>query len=134
MEAHLKIIGYIMLVLAIVHIGFPRYFNWKIEFKSVSLINTQMMYVHTFFIGLIIFLMALLCILYATELVQTTFGQVISLGLSIFWGIRLVFQFFVYSTKLWRGKTFETSVHVLFSLLWTYFTVTFLFIYLNIEF
>lgn len=134
MEMHLNIIGYILLVLATVHVAFPRYFNWKIEFQPVSLINTQMMYVHTFFIGLIIFLMGLLCTLYSEELVQTSFGRVISLGLFIFWGTRLIFQFFVYSPKLWRGKKFETSVHIVFSLLWTYFTITFLFIYLGIEY
>lgn len=134
MEVHLNVIGYIMFVLATVHIAFPRYFNWKVEFQPVSLINTQMMYVHTFFIGLIILLMGLLCTLYADELTQTSFGKTISLGLFIFWGTRLIFQFFVYSSKLWRGKKFETSVHVVFSLLWTYFTITFLFIYLGIEY
>lgn len=134
MELQLNIIGYLFFVLAGVHIIFPRYFNWKVEFQPVSLINTQMMYVHTFFIGLIVFLMGLLCVFYAPEIVNTPFGQVVSLGLFIFWGTRLIFQLFIYSTKLWWGKKFETAIHVIFSLFWIYLTVTFLFIYLKIAY
>ena len=51
MEIHLKIIGFILIVLAFVHIIFPRYFAWKEQLKSLTLINKQMMYVHTFFIA-----------------------------------------------------------------------------------
>ena len=134
MELHLNIIGIIFFLLAAAHMIFPRYFNWKVEFKPLSLINSQMIYVHTFFIGLTILLMGLLCTLYADALVNTEFGRVISLGLFIFWGTRLIFQFFVYSSKLWRGKRFETIVHIIFSILWTYLTVIFLFVYLQIEF
>jgi len=133
MEQHLSIIGWIFLFLAVVHVSFPRYFNWKVEFKPLSLINSQMIYVHTFFIGLTILLMGLLCLIYPTELVTTELGRSICLGLFIFWGTRLIFQFFVYSSKLWRGKKFETIVHIVFSILWTYLTIIFLFIYLEIE-
>lgn len=133
MEIHLKIIGSIFFLLAVVHIAFPGYFNWKVEFKPLSLINSQMIYVHTFFIGLTILLMGLLCMLYAGELVNTDLGRVICLGLFIFWGTRLIFQLFVYSSKLWRGKKFETIIHIIFSILWTYLTVIFLFIYLKID-
>jgi hypothetical protein len=46
-----------------------------------------------------------------------------------FWAIRLFIQFFGYSTKLWKGKPFETSVHLLFSLFWAYLSLIFLAIY-----
>lgn len=133
MALHLNIIGFIFLLLASFHIAFPKYFNWKVEFKPLSLINSQMFYVDTFFIGLTIVLMGLLCIFYADELMSNPFGRVIALGLFIFWGIRLIFQFFVYSSKLWRGKKFETFIHIIFSMLWSYLTVIFLFVYLEIE-
>lgn len=44
----------------------------------------------------------------------------------MFWALRLFTQFFVYSPKLWRGKRFETVVHIAFSMLWTYATGLFL--------
>lgn len=124
-ETHLKIIGYLLMVLALVHITFPKYFSWKDELKQLSLVNKQMMQVHTFFIAFVVFLMGLLCATSYDDLIHMPLGKRIALGLSIFWGIRLLFQFFVYSPKLWKGKTFETIVHVVFSLFWVYLTVIF---------
>jgi hypothetical protein len=129
MLTHLKIIGLILIFLALVHVIFPKYFNWRLELKSLSLINRQMMTVHTFFIALTIFLMGLLCFTSAKEIIETELGNKIALGLGVFWSIRLFVQFFVYSVKLWKGKTFETIVHVFFSGLWIYFSIVFFTLY-----
>jgi hypothetical protein len=125
MEIHYKIAGVLLVSLALVHLIFPKYFNWRQDLKSLSLINRQMMFVHTFFIAFIVFLMGLLCLSSTTELIETKLGKNISAGLALFWTVRLFVQFFGYSRLLWRGKTFETSIHILFSLLWTYFSVIF---------
>lgn len=125
MELHLKIIGISLMVLACAHIVFPKYFDWKKELNSLSLINRQVMYVHTFFIALIIFLMGLLCFTESQELITTSLGKKIAAGLGIFWTIRLIFQFFGYSSKLWKGKAFETTIHILFSIFWMYSSFVF---------
>lgn len=125
MEIHYEIIGTILIALALVHVIFPKYFNWDTELKKLSLINRQMMTVHTFFIALVVLLMGLLCLTSSTDLVETQLGKTISLGLGIFWVVRLFVQFFGYSSKLWRSKTFETVIHILFSLLWIYFSIVF---------
>jgi len=125
MHVHLKIIGVLLIALALVHIMFPKYFNWDKELSSLSLINRQMMTVHTFFIALTVFLIGLLCLTSSNELIATNLGKKVSLGLGIFWTIRLLIQFFGYSSKLWKGKTFETSVHILFIFLWTYLSFIF---------
>ncbi len=126
MELQIKIIGLLLTILAIIHAIFPKYFNWKEELKQLSLINRQLIMVHTFFIALVVLLIGLLCMTSATELIQTKLGKTISLGLGIFWTIRLFFQFFIYSSLLWKGKIFETAVHILFSLLWIYMSTVFL--------
>ncbi len=131
MELHLKIIGILLIALATIHIFFPKYFDWKKELKSLSLINQQMMIAHTFFIALVVFLMGLLCLTSAKEIVDTKLGKIISLGLSVFWSFRLIAQFFWYSIKLWKGKLLETIIHIFFSALWIYLSVTFLMNYLN---
>jgi hypothetical protein len=95
----------------------------------LSLINRQVMYVHTFFIALVVLLMGILCLTSAKELIETDLGKKIVLGLGIFWMIRLFIQFFGYSSKLWKGKTFETIIHIVFSFLWTYLSTIFLMIY-----
>lgn len=126
MELHFKIAGILLMLLASVHVVFPRYFNWKESLKSLSLINRQMMIVHTFFIALVVFLMGLLCVSATSDLINTPLGKLVSLGMGIFWAFRLLIQFFGYSAKLWRGKTFETIIHILFSILWTYLTILFI--------
>ena len=131
MQLHLKIIGILLIALALLHITFPKYFNWDKELKSLSLINRQMMTIHTFFISLMLFLMGVLCLTSASEFIETSLGKKISLGLGLFWTIRLFIQFFGYSSELWKGKRFETAIHIIFSLLWTYLSVVFLLIYLN---
>jgi hypothetical protein len=123
MEILFKISGILLMGLSLVHVIFPRYFNWKQELASLRLINRQMMYVHTLFVALVVFLMGLLCFFCAEELVSTTLGKNVSLGLAIFWGLRLLVQFFGYSSALWRGKSLETAIHIFFSLLWIYLTL-----------
>lgn len=126
MEIHIRIIGVLLVALAFVHVVFPKYFRWKEELNSISLINKELMEVHTFFIALVVFLMGLLCLTSTTELIGTKLGKTITLGLGIFWITRLFIQFFGYSVELWKGKTFETVVHILFSIVWAYFSFVFL--------
>jgi hypothetical protein len=131
MEVHLKIIGYLLMLLALIHVVFPKYFNWKEELKYLSLINKQMMMVHTFFIALTVFLMGSIFVLESKELIETNLGRKIILGFAIFWSIRLFMQLFVYSPKLWRGKKFETIFHVFFTCFWVYISTVTWSIYLN---
>lgn len=131
MHIHLKIIGVLLMSLAIIHCVFPKFFDWKNDLKSLSLINKQIMIVHTFFIALVVFLMGLLCFTSSTALTETELGKSISLGLGIFWSLRLIIQFFGYSTKLWKGKPFETTIHILFSGLWIYISAIFWIIYIS---
>ncbi len=122
----LNLIGFFLVVLALLHGAFARYFNWRVEFAPVSLINRQMMYVHTFFIALVVLLMGVLCLTSATELVGTLLGRRVALGCGMFWLARLLIQLFGYSSELWRGKRFETIVHVVFIGFWSYLSYVFL--------
>ena len=111
MEIHLKIIGWLLMLLAGVHVIFPRYFNWGKEFSTLSLINRQMMYVHTFFIALVVFLMGILCVTSAKEIVETVLGKKIAFGLCVFWTMRFITQFFGYSSALWKGDRKSTRLN-----------------------
>jgi len=126
MEIHYKIIGLLLMLLALIHAIFPKYFHWKEELQHLSLMNRQMMQVHTFFIALVVFMIGLLCYTSSAELLNTNLGKKICLGLGIFWLIRLFFQLFGYSSNLWKGKKFETTVHILFIGFWLYMSVIFL--------
>ena len=126
MVLQLKAIGFLLIILALLHAAFARYFKWRTDFAPVSLINRQMMYVHTFFVALMVLLMGLLCLTSAPELVGTPLGRRVALGCGVFWLARLLIQFFGYSSELWRGKRFETGVHIVFAGFWSYLSVVFL--------
>ncbi len=128
MAFHVQLIGYLLLFLSLIHIVFPMYFQWSRELKVLSLVNRQIMYVHTFFIAFTVMLMGILCVSCTDALIHTPLGHTFSFGLGIFWGVRLLFQFFVYSPKLWRGKRFETFIHLVFIGLWSYLTFIFLYV------
>lgn len=131
MILQLYIAGTLFILLAIVHVIFPRYFRWKEELSTISLINKEMMYVHTFFIALVVFLMGALLISSADMLVGTILGKRVCLGLSFFWMVRFWFQFFGYSSSLWRGKKKETAIHIVFAVFWLYCAVLFFMVYLG---
>ncbi len=125
MELHLKIIGVLLVVLALMHAVFPKYFRWKKDLAALEPINRQMMYVHAFFIALTVFLMGILCFTSSREITETPLGRKVALGLAAFWAARLFIQFFGYSPQLWRGKAFETTMHVAFVVFWAYLTAVF---------
>ena len=125
MELHLKIVGTLLIIVSLMHASFPRRLAWKTELDRLTLLNRQVMYVHTFFIALTLLLMGVMCLTVPGLLVSSDLGRVVSIGLFVFWLLRLGCQFFVYSPRIWRGKRFETVMHVVFSLTWAYFTVVF---------
>jgi hypothetical protein len=133
MEIHLKIIGFILILLALLHSGFPKYFKWRENLLPLSLINRQMMQTHTFFIALMVFLMGLLCFTNSYDLIYTSLGNNICLGFGVFWITRLYFQLFVYARELWRRKVFETFIHIVFTFFWFYLSFIFLSIYFNTQ-
>lgn len=122
MNFHLNIVGLLLLLLALLHIIFPKYFQWKNELSSLTLVNRQMMEVHTLFIAVTVGLMGVLCLWSKETDWQTGIGKMLALGLCLFWLLQLFVQWFYYSSKLWKGKMFETTVHILFTMLWGYFT------------
>ena len=125
MKSLIEAAGFLLMGLGLLHAVFPRYFRWRQETASLTLLTRQILYIHTFFIGLTVFLMGLLCATSAPDLIHSPLGRRICAGLGLFWGVRLILQFFGYSSDLWRGKPFETAMHVLFSLLWAFLTTLF---------
>ncbi len=131
MWIHLKIIGWLLMLLSLLHVFIPGYLDWKKDLAPISLMNRQMMRTHMIFIALTVFGIGWLCVVATQDLMTTPLGHKLTVGLAIFWALRLVFQFFVYSSELWKGKTFESCVHVLAVCFWTYMTVIFTLLSLN---
>jgi len=118
--------GAILVVLGLAHAYFPRRFDWPQHCEGLPLLTRQLFFVHNAFIGFAVFLQGVLCLVLAEDLVRPSrlAGAVLA-GLAAFWGARLWTQLFVYKAEHWRGKRFETAVHVAFICLWVYFAASF---------
>ena len=118
---HLRVAGALLLLLAAANLTFPRRFGWKEELARVSLFTRQVFFVHAGFIILTLGLFGVLSLLYAEELTAPgPLAVPVLVGLTTFWFARLVTQFLIYDSTLWRGNRFRTAAHVAFSGLWVY--------------
>lgn len=126
LELHLRVAGALLLLLSLVHVPMPRELGWKEDLAKLTPVNRQVFLVHNAFIVLTLVLMGSLALFYAPELAAPgrLAGAVLS-GLTLFWGLRLFTQQFVYDRSLWRGNRRYTAVHVVFTLLWLYLTAVF---------
>lgn len=125
LELALRIVGASHLVLAIAHIPIANHLQWKTDIQHATPLTQQIFWSHAFFICVVLSLMGALAIYDPqTLIVRSQLGLYVTGGLTLFWGLRLIFQWFVYSAAHWRGKRFETFIHLLFSTTWmTYTTV-----------
>ena len=122
LNLHLKIVGGLLLALAMAHCYFPKRFGWRAELEKVSLLTRQIFYVHCFFIWLVLVMFGLLSLVYTARLIQPTpLARLILWAFTLFWGARLIIQLFVYDVKLWKGNRFNTLMHWLFTTMWSYY-------------
>ncbi|HEV8268936.1 MAG TPA: hypothetical protein VGR00_11900 [Thermoanaerobaculia bacterium] len=122
----LRIGGALLLVLAASHALFPKRLGWREDLARLTPLNRQVFLVHTFFIVLVVSMMGILSLAFADLLVAPSpLARFVLAGLTLFWAARLFVQWFVYDASLWRGDRFNTTVHVAFSILWTYLTAVY---------
>lgn len=120
---HFRIIGGIMAMLVVINLFVPRRFHWKEELSRVSLLNRQIFQAHTFFVVLLLALFSALFLTCAQALLEPTrLSRAVLIGLTIFWGLRMLMQWFFYSAEVWRGNRFHTVAHGVFSITWMYVT------------
>ena len=120
---HLRFVGVIMVLLVIANLFVPGRLRWRDELARVSLVNRQIFQVHTMFIVLILAMFAVLLLTSADALLEPTrLSRLVLGGLTIFWGLRMLTQWFYYSPAIWRGDRFNTAMHGVFSVAWVYVT------------
>lgn len=126
MEIALFFAGLIFIGFGIAHFFFPKRFQWEQELSRLSLLNRQIFMVHCGFIVLTLFLFGALCCFFPGALTEeTSLGKVVSVGLFVFAFARLLAQIFIYDSKLWRGHSFNTKMHIFFLVTWSYLSVVF---------
>ena len=125
-ELHLRVAGVLLLALIPLNLYVPRRYEWRRELASLSLLNRQIFQVHAGFLCVVLAMFAALALLYTRPLLAPTpLARAVLAGMAIFWFLRLLTQWLVYDWSLWRGRRFETLVHIVFTGLWGYLTATF---------
>ena len=123
---NLRAAGVLLAALAVVNLFVPSRFNWRADLSRVSLLNRQIFQAHSVFLILTLALTSALLLTSADALVEPSpLSRAILIGLTIFWGLRMVMQWFFYSPDIWRGNGFFTAMHVVFSVAWMYLTAVF---------
>ena len=123
---NLRAVGAFMAALAVLNLFVPRHLAWREELSRISLVNRQIFQVHAIFLVLILAMFSALLLSSSVALLEPSrLSRIMLGGLTIFWGLRLLFQFFYYSPATWRGNRQRTAIHYAFSAAWIYVTAVF---------
>ena len=123
---NLRLVGVLMAALVAVNLVVPVRYRWREEAARMSLLNRQIFVAHAVFIVLTLALISALLLTSADALVEPTpLSRALLIGLTIFWGLRMLMQWFFYSPAVWRGDRFHTTMHWVFSATWVYVTAVF---------
>ena len=123
---NLRAAGVLLAVLVVVNLVVPSRFGWRADLAQLSLLNRQIFQAHSVFLVLILGLSSALLLTSADALLEPSrLSRAILVGLTIFWGLRMMMQWFFYSSAIWRGNRFFTTMHVVFSVAWIYMTAVF---------
>lgn len=123
---NLRAAGALLAVLVVVNLLVPSRFGWRADLAKLSLLNRQIFQAHSVFLVLILGLSSALLLTSADALLEPSrLSRAILIGLTIFWGLRMVMQWFFYSPDIWRGNRFFTTMHIAFSVAWIYMTAVF---------
>ena len=122
----LRIAGLGLILLAGLHVPIGRRLKWREEGARLTLVNASIFRVHTFFICFVLVMMGLPCLLAPSIFLENSHASNwLTWSFSVFWTVRLFFQWFVFPWELWRGKRMETVVHVWFTFVWASLSVLF---------
>jgi hypothetical protein len=123
---NLRVVGVFMAALVVLNLFVPRHLGWREDLQRISLVNRQIFEVHAIFLVQTLALMSALLLTSADALLEPTrLARAVLVGLTLFWGLRMLMQWFYYSPATWRGQPFNTVMHVVFSVTWVYVTAVF---------
>ena len=122
----LRIAGAGLLLLAALHFPLARRFRWREQALLLTPLNAAIFRVHNYFVQLILVIMGLPCLIEPGVFLDLSrAGRWTSWSFAIFWAFRLYCQWFVYEKTLWQKKPFETTIHLLFTVVWLSLTLLF---------
>jgi len=126
LPGQLRVVGAVLVALGLAHAVLPRGLAWPREFRRLRPLTRQIMYTHTFFIGVVCVLAGLPALLLPRELLAGgRLAAGVLAGQCAFWALRWCAQFVAFPPSLWRASRRYTVGHLGFALLWTWVVAVF---------
>lgn len=99
-ENLLRLGGAIQLAILIASVQVPKRLNWRSELAPLTPFLRQLFYVYGAFIVMTIVAMGVISIAFAGEIAASSgLGRAFTVFVLIFWGVRLIVQFFVFDAR-----------------------------------
>lgn len=105
----------------------PKALNWKVHLEKLPLLLRQMFWVYGVFIVIMIICFGVLTLVFVPELAKgdNLIGRAVCILIAIFWGTRLIVQFFVFDAKPWLTHwVYKFGYHML-TLVFIYLTAVY---------
>ncbi len=99
MNTLLVIGGAVVFAFFIFHLFFWKIFDWKRDLKSLTPVNRAIMQVLNLCLSFVFLLIAYISIFHKDELLNTSLGKTMLLGISIFWLLRALEQIMFFGLK-----------------------------------
>jgi hypothetical protein len=126
LAGQLRLVGAVLVVLGGAHVVMPRVLAWRSQFTALRPLTRNIMYTHTFFIGLTCVMLGLAPLGLADELLAPgPMPKAILAAECVFWGLRWCAQFVAFPPALWHNSRLHTAGYIGFSLLWTWVVTVF---------
>jgi len=84
--------GFFDIALFVFHMFFWKLFRWETQLKKVSTLNKGVMQVMNLALMVMFLLFSYLLFFEANNLIETSFGRTILIGIAFFWFMRTLFQ------------------------------------------
>jgi len=106
--------------------------NWRQDLQQLDKLSQHIIWVHAGYVWLVILAFGLISVIAPGALVnQQPLGAAICAFISVFWGIRLIIQFFYFDAKPYlKNFILKVGFHSL-TLCFIYFTVVYGWVFVN---
>jgi hypothetical protein len=126
LAGQLRLVGAVLIVLGLAHLVMPRGLGWRPEFAALRALTRQIMYTHTYFIGLSCVLLGLAPLALTSDLLAPgRLPAAILIAECVFWGLRWCAQFAAFPPAVWRGRRLYATGYVALTALWTWIVAVF---------
>lgn len=95
----IKLAALFNFVFGVFHLFFWKLLKWEDQLKRVSLVNKAVVQTLNICLTFIFLLIAYIFFFHSDEILTTSIGRVLLLGMALFWSVRVVAQLYFFNLK-----------------------------------